>query len=229
MAEITLGTAAAMAMDLFYQDYAPRDAFFDQTDFKRHFAAVYADMLNTMAGQVRKENRQLEGFGNLENSANWLIREKLTPKKSENGCWVAKPSNCIFNFMYDSFGYGLDQITSAGNCASGGGCRVIRITPQEALNIDIAPISSVIYAWLAPDNEIQLSNRVDIDIWYIPEVDSEDENCHISAAIVHRVIRQVLDLFFVARNGTVIDETNDGNRNSVLGQQLNPTLNKPSA
>lgn len=228
MSAITLTTAASMAMDMFYQGYAPRDAFFDQDDFLRHFAAVYSDMLNDMMQKARKENKQLEGFSNIENSADWLVRETLTPKKNENDCWVVKPSSGIFSFMYDAFNYGLDQVNAVGNCGNGVKCRVVKIAPYEAVNLDLAPISSLVYAWVAPNNEIHLTKGVELDVWYVPSVNVNNGECVIAEAIVHRVIRATLDLFFTARNGTVIDETNDGNRNNPLQQNVNPTL-KPQA
>jgi hypothetical protein len=213
-----------MAMDMFYQGYAPRDAFFDQDDFLRHFATVYSDMLNDMMQKMRRDNKQIEGFANIENSAHWLVREKLTPKKNNDDCWVTKPSSDIFSFMFDSFGYGLDQIQAVGNCGNGTKCRVVRIAPYEAVNLDLAPITSLVYAWLTPENEIHLTKGVDIEIWYVPAVNVDNGECVISEAIVHRAIKQTLDLFFTARNGTVIDETNDGNRNTPIQQQVNPTL-----
>ena len=49
----TLKMVGSLAMDLFYQDYAPRNAFFNLADFMRHFANVYADMLNAEFQKTR--------------------------------------------------------------------------------------------------------------------------------------------------------------------------------
>jgi hypothetical protein len=224
---ISLKSAATQAMDAYYQDYAPRDAFFDEDDFKRRFALEYDNLLDDMFQKLRKLYKQEEGFSNVEISASWLVREKLTVQSDDTSPYFyAQPTSCIQSFSYDKFGYALDNVRAAANCNGGVPCKMQKISPEEANYLDISPTSSLIYYWLEAENKIVLTQPVDIHASYIPAVDPENDGCILSGAIAATAIKNVLMLMFGAKNGNVVDESNDGNKNGTIQNQGNPQLNR---
>lgn len=222
----TLDIVAQDAMDLFYQDYAPRDSFFDLPAFKRYFAQVYADLFDSIFQQFRKEGKQYEGFANVEMTANWIVKETVTVEGIE-GDWYAKPTSCIFGFGYDSFSYALDNIKTNTKCHGEKPCTIIKLSSDEARFLDVSQLTGVAYAWLSAENKISITNNVkEVTIWYVPSVDADNGNCIVSQTIVAKCIRTTLDLMFGARNGTIVDETNDSNKVTTAQSQSNPTLNR---
>lgn len=224
--QITLKQASGMAMDQFFQDYAPRDSFFDEIDFRAHFAAIYSNMLDAEFQQIRKENKALDGFSAVEMSSQWLVRETLQVQKKSDGRCYAKLASNLFSFNFDAFNYALDKIRSAATADCDKRCTIIHISADESKFLDVSPAASVVYAWVAACNEIELSGEAcSLEVQYVPAVDPTNPGCIISAAIADRVITATLQRFFASRNGTVVDETNDGNKNNVIDQQTNP-INK---
>lgn len=222
----TLKMVGSLAMDLFYQDYAPRNAFFNLPDFMRHFANVYADMLNAEFQKTRALDKAETGFFNSGISAGWMLKERVssTNESPYGDAFTLNLNNCIFNFAFDGYGYALDRMNVVAGCQSGSNCKVMHISAYEAQFLDIAPKSSMVYAWISGASQISLTQPLEVDVFYIPAVDINNQNCTIADIYVGKVIRATLDLMFTARNGTVIDESNDGNSNTVLQEQTNPTL-----
>lgn len=224
---ISLGAAAQQAMDAFYQDYAPRDAFFDLEDFKRRFALEYDNLLDDMFQKFRKMYRQEEGFSNVEISAAWLVKEKLEVQSDDTSPYFyVQPTSCIQSFSYDKFGYALDNMRAAANCNGGVPCKLQKISPEEANYLDISPTSSLVYYWLEAENKIAITQPLPVHISYIPAVDPENDKCILSGAIASTAIKNTLQLMFSAKNGNVVDESNDGNKNSTTQNQGNPQLNR---
>ncbi len=82
---------ASRARDLFNQDYADRNEFFDLDDFKFHCAAKYSSLLNSLFQISRKENKIETGYSNVEINAQWLITQKVKPEDV--------PMNAIDKFL----------------------------------------------------------------------------------------------------------------------------------
>lgn len=220
----SLKTAASRAQDLFYQDYAPRDAFFDVADFKFHFATIYSEMFDAVFQQTRQMNKREDGFSNVEMTASWLIKDtvKVEPEPTESG-YFAKTTYPIFGFGFDEFSYALDTVKSAGKC----GCKLQKISRQEAQYLDISPVTSLCYYWQSSGNKISFINDIkEVIVSYVPAVVGSDDDCVISDLIVANVIKATLDIMFKSKNGNVVDEVNDGNTNETIETQVNPVLNK---
>lgn len=223
----SLKTAAARAQDLYYQDYAPRDAFFDVADFKFHFATIYTAMFDAIFQQVRKAGKAEDGFSNAEITSAWLVTETLEIKESNYpGLFYANPTSGVFAFGWDEFSYSLESAIPLGECKHGK-CKLQKISTDEAAYLDIAPTTSLVFYWLAAENSIVFSGNVGkVLVSYIPSVDPKKDNCVLSDNIVADVIKATLDIMFKSKNGNVIDQSNDGNKNQVLPQQVDPKLTK---
>lgn len=223
MAKIT--EIASRAKDLYYQNYPDRTEFFDSGDFRYHAAAAYSTMLNDEFQRVRKENKAETGFSNVEISAGWLIIEKHTELKwdEENKRHYIELQQNIFTFDFDSFGNGLNGIRPYGNS-----CNLKKISNQEIRFYDIIPQTPDIYYFVEGKRRIDFLTKptMPLSTYYVPEVIGNDNNCVMADSMVKPVIMATLQLMFGAKQGNIIKEADDGNKNNVLPQQVNPTLNK---
>lgn len=216
---------ATLAEDLYYQDYAERDKFFDIDDFKYHCAAAYSTMLDDEFQIVRKENKAEYAVSNVEISSGWLVSQEVPAATydEEKKEWYAKTDNNIFTFKFDAFGNGLNGVRPCGRK-----CNLKKISNQEIRFEDIIPVTPDIYYHLQGKNRIVFSKNpnVPLTLFYIPEVIGNDNNCVLSDAMVKPVIMATLQLMFGAKQGNVVHEADDGNKNDVVQQQVNPVLNK---
>ena len=223
----TLREAAARAEDLYYQDYAPRDKFIDTDDFAYQIAINYSSMLNALYQKVRAENKRDEGFSNVENSSYWLIEEVLPIEYSEdNKKFFVKTTNNIFSFDYDGTGNAVQGVCGTDEPHN----RFRKISLLERRFYHILPLTNKVYYYLNNGNEIVFKGNIKkgtkITVQYIPQVTIDNDNCLLSDNIIGDVITKTLTLMFGAKNGNIIQEANDGNKNTVLQQQTNPQLNK---
>lgn len=224
----TLQEAASRAQDLYYQDYAPRDAFFDIADFKYHFANIYSEMFDTMFQKMRKEGKAEDGFSNVEISSAWLYKEKidLQEDKNDKRLFTATLSSDIFAFGFDEFVYSLDIVKIIGDCKSKN-CRLQKIARMDSSYLDLAPTTGLCYYWESAGNEVTFTDNVgQVLVPYVPRVSASKDNCVLSDNIAEAVIRMTLDLFFRSKAGNVVDQTNDSNNNNTLPLQTNPQLPK---
>ena len=221
---------ATRAEDLFYQDYAPRDRFFDIGDFMFHAAVIYSSMLNEQFQVLRATNKRDEGWSNIENSSAWLIEEICEVQYGEEPKkYFIKTKRDIFSFNFDGTGNSLQGLCGVNDSKN----RFRKISLNERRFYDVIPATSVVFYYLNNGNEIIFKGNIKkgekIVLQYIPVVDGKDENCLLSDNIVGDVINKTLTLMFGAKNGNIIQESNDGNKNLQLPQQTNPSLNKVQA
>lgn len=225
-----LKTLANRVQDLYYQDYAPDESFFETYDFKFHCAAVYSDMLDKMFQQMRKEGKAINGFSDVEISANWLVKEEITLQQDQiTKLYYATTSSKIFGFGFDEFSYALDQVIRIGDCKSKR-CRLQKLSRNEVPYLDLAAATSLCYFWQAEGDKIAFTDNIgSVLVPYVPIVSADNDNNVLSDNIAAEVIKAVYALMINARNGTVVDESNDSNKNTTPANQQNPQLNKIQA
>jgi hypothetical protein len=187
-------------------------------------------MLNDAYQKVRADNKRDEGFANVENSSAWLLEEVLKIEFSEeHGKFFAKTKVNVFSFDFDGTGNGLQGVCGTKEKNN----RFRKISLLERRFYQIVPATDKVYYYLNNGNEIVFRGNVKKDekitVQYIPQVVGADDDCLLSDNIVEEVIKQTLTLMFGAKNGNIIQEANDGNKNTVMQQQVNPSLNKVQA
>jgi hypothetical protein len=224
---LSLVQLAEKAQDQYYQDYAPRDKFFDIGDFKFHAAAYYSSALDAMYQAARRENKAQDGFSNMEISAAWLIKDTLPVVKSENGDIYAKPHYDVFSFNFDAFANGLNGVRATGKNCNGTKFELIKISNNDPRFLSLMPQTGLVFYYMGPENRIIFTRDVkEVEVWYIPRVMDNDDTCVLSDNIASDVITKVLTLMFGAKSGNLIQESNDGNKNLAAQTQGNPLLNK---
>lgn len=216
-----LEVVAQMIMDKFYQGFDPRDGFFGLDDFKRDAAITYNDIVNKEFQQQKKLNKILDGFPVVEMSPDLLIEEVLELNKGEDGYYSVTTSQEMFSFDYDSIGSALQFIRKVdGDCD-----KFIKIGLQDVWAVCVAPKTAKTFFYRRNKNTITFTNSLcmpkKVRAFYVPKVVDNDANCVLSENIFAAVQTAVLQLYFAAKSGMVIDKVNDGNRNVTLENQQN--------
>lgn len=214
-----LSVAAQMTMDLFYQDFTDRDDFFGIDDFKFHIATWYSSALDNMFQGFRKMGKQETGFANPEISSAWMITESFEVQVNENdGTFFAETQSPIYSFNFDGFGYALQSVRSAK-------CSPNKVSNDEWRFMDIMPATNKCYFTIEGDRKVIFSQNLQKGTFtYIPQVSMDNDDSLLSDSILPEVIKNVLQIMLGAKNGNVVHQVNDGNPNSVIGQQVNPQL-----
>ena len=225
---LSLKELAELAQDLYYRDYPDRVDFFDLDDFMLHAAMYYSQSLNTIYQATKRENKQQEGFANMENSAAWLIEETQTVARiEESDEYYTTPTQNIFSFNFDAFANGLSGVKSTGKGCNGKKYELIKISANEIRFLPLVPETGIVYYWVGPNNRIYFNKNVnEVTIWYVPAVVGNNGDCLLSDSIAADVIKNTLMLMFGAKQGNIVQESNDGNKNLIEQQQTNPNLNK---
>lgn len=223
-----LSELASRAQDLFYQDYAPRTGFFDEEDFKFHAASYYNQILNSLYQVERRANKAEDGFSNIELPASWLISEIITLKEDDDPSQkrqVAGTKLPIFSFNFDGTSNALQGVHSVGSP------HVVyrKISLNERKFKQIMPVISKVLFFVNSPTEIVFWGATvgaKIEAQYVPAVSADNDNCLLADALVSEVIKGTLTLMFGAKNGNVIQEANDGNKNGIIQNQVDPKLSK---
>lgn len=232
---ISLVQMAENAMNLYFQDDAQRQEFFDVEDFKVHIANAYSELLDEFFQLERKEQRVAIGFANVEIPLAWTINETIPVKKDEiTGEWYAETSQDMFTFKWDNFGYGIVRLLPGKpekkDCDSevffNG--KFVKITSTESDYLETLPITNKCFYFVGGKNRFVFpeKNPGFIIPYYVPVVTGVDDNEVMSDTMAAECIKRVWTLMTTAKNGVVIDQTNDGNENAPLPTQLNPKVNK---
>jgi hypothetical protein len=229
----TLGYVANRTMDMVYQGLAPRDKFFEKEHFMFHCAAAYSKLLDDMYQALRKENKVQDGFSNVEMSPDWLISENLKVQKTEyDGEFFVQTSQNIFGFSFNAYGNGLNGVRKSAFYKDCNACpadlNFRKISIDEIKFYKGMPYTTDCYYYVEGNNKIYFVNRdpVQVKVFYVPTLIETDENCHFNDALVDPVVERVFNLFISGKAGVVIQKADDGNRNTVLPQQVNTQLNK---
>lgn len=221
---VTLKDAAQMAMDLFYQDYAPRDAFFSLPQFKFMFATTYSDMLDKEFQAMRVAGKQETGFANIEISSGWLIEEIITTVYNEDKQKViAFTSQKVFAFRWDATGNALQGLRPV----KGWDNEYRKISLNELRFIHTLPTTGFTYYYLNNGREIEFvygKPNTELIVKYVPVVTYDNDNCLLADGIVMPVIKETLNIMFGAKKETIIQTADDGNKNTIMPQQVNPAL-----
>lgn len=212
-----------MAMGLFFQDLRPSDAFFDRDHFKFLCVATYNKLINDEFDQAKLRNKMMEGFSYVEVSPDWLLKEVIKVETDDKKkVKYAIPKSKIFSFGFDNMSSGIQMVAPIGECPCGD---LIRISYKDKWQYCRAPITSDTYFYQAIDRVefLGLTSCIpdEVEMWYISQPASDDDNSEIADKQVMPIITTVLNVMFGAKNGEVIDMTNDANSNAQPATEAN--------
>lgn len=221
----TLIDTASHIQDLYKQNYGANDDFFDISDFKFWTATTYSSMINTQYQVLRQQNKQMDGFANIEVPASWMLTQpiKLEKDPTRSGRCIAKLKYPIFSFDWDNYANGLQGVHSLGKVH----CIYRKIGLHERKFLQILPIIGDILFYYAGEEEIAFiggKEGSEAAVQYIPKVVDQENNCLLSDNIISALATEVLTRMFQAKNGNFIQKLDDQNPNIVPAQQTNPAV-----
>lgn len=221
-----LGITAQNLMDLWYQEDPSAEEFFEIYHFKYMVSIAYAQLLQEEYNQSYKKSLQEEGIGIPSLSSDWYISEEVkvipsgdvSPFKSE---LKRKP----FAFAFDRQNSGVkDILPISGKCRD-----FIRIALESKWQLDHVPTENIVY-WYVLDKNIYFEKLFcgtkAVRILYIPSIDDLEDTASIPSVYEGQIIAGALQLMKMAKDGVVINTTNDNNPNAALETEINNLFKK---
>lgn len=209
-------------MDLYYQQFKADEDFFELYHFKYLAGVAYGKLIQEEYEKQWRLNFQLEGFGYVSVAQDWLIKGENKLEKDSDGTYFIKLDKKPFSFLFDRQSSAIQTITPIGGKA----CKeFIRISADEKWKICALPHTGKTFWYL----EIDVIRFVGITCLpdkvatlYVPGLDLDiDDNLNIPMTKEADIIDWVLQRMIGARQGTVVDMTNDGNPNKTVASEIN--------
>lgn len=219
----TLDVVAQQIMDLYYQEYKSTEDFFELMHFQYMASIVYSDLLQKEYEKSYKLNLAETGIGEASLNPAWFITEHLTIIRTDDGVadFVGELKCPVFQFTFDKSNCGIKDLMGLnGKCKD-----FIRMNSDERYKIALLPPSPEVYWFPLGEKKIYFANVYcgvsKALVLYIPEANYLNDSAIIPSGIEAQLVRAVLDIMFAARNGKVIDVTEDSNPNSALQTEIN--------
>jgi len=210
----SISEVAQLAMDMFYQSYRPADAFLRLKHFV--YLCIAAD------GKVKKDEYDNQVIVNLRKrlvnaqvklSDDNFITEDVPVVKS-----TAKLSNSIFSYPDVGYDLSISSLVPENNCMT-----LMPTSLNEKWQT--CNIKDVVFYY--PDGDkVHFINKElckfdKIKISYIPQL---NENSYISQSREFLILNLVNAYIKSAKEGVLIDISNDGNPNTSARTELNSYL-----
>lgn len=218
---------AQITMDLYYRDYKSDENFFDIDHFKYLCGVAYANILETEYKEARREARADEGATDVTLQSDWLVREVLEVKRSEDypNTLEADLKSPLFSFPFDAYSYGIQSVRPIGTT----GCRdLIRTSGREAWMRSQLPVTSRGFFYVI-GKKLYLTNvrcsLKEIEIMQIPDIAGQgygDTGGPIPKSKEDLIIRKTIELMMRTKEGAVVDTTNNSNPNTALQTEIAP-------
>jgi hypothetical protein len=221
-----LGVVAQNLMDLWYQEDPSGEQFFEIYHFKYMVAIAYAQLLQEEYNQSYQRNLSEEGMGVPSLSSDWYISEEIRVVASDDiAPFKAELKTRPFSFAYDRQNSGIkDIIPISGKCRD-----FIRIGLEARWQLHHIPDEDVVY-WFPIQKDVFFEKLFcgtkAIRILYIPSLDGLEDKSQIPDVYQGQIIAGALQLMRMAKDGVVIDTTNDNNANATLQTEINNLFKK---
>lgn len=223
---VSVDIIAQHIMDLYYQEYKSQEDFFELHHFEFMVSAAYYKLLQMEYERQYNKNLSEEGIGFITLSQDWLIKDRLELKKEKDGDrYYIELNTKPFSFLFDKQNSGIQNVIAA----TGKRCQdYIRTSLQERFMLCNVPITNKGYWYLEGEKTIffeKLKCKPDeIDVYYISQL--ENGKGGVANGMQADIIQWVMSMFTQAKQGVVIDMTNDGNPNKVLQTEISNFLSK---
>lgn len=221
-----LGDVAQHLMDLYYQQYKSATDFFELIHFKFLASAAYGKILQDEYKLSYDRNRAEEGIGSATLNPEWFIPEDVEIVMSDIGDREAKLKQPFFTFRFDKQFSGIQEVTpmSPNKCGE-----FIRLGIDEKWKLKMDIVTDVVFWYPVTDKIIFHNVKCGLKkatIFYIPSLSELKDESPIPLSMTDDIVTRVLQIMFAARQGAVIDMTNDGNPNKVIESEINTAFQK---
>jgi hypothetical protein len=213
----TLNEIAQHIMDAYYQEDKSGDDFFDLPHFRFMAASSYANLLQDEFEKSKRATMQEEGRAEAQLNPEWYTREDVDIKLDAEGKGVAVLLNPVFSFRYDKRTSGvLDIYQLVGNCTE-----FMRIHPEALWQLKILPKTSITYWYMLMMSTVYFVNTLPkkVRIFYIPAI-TDDNDPVIPLSLGKMIVQDVWTFFVNAKNGVVVDMTDNQNPNKNMETEI---------
>lgn len=206
-------------MDLYYQEIKSEEDFFDIGHFIRQVDYAYGEVLKAEYDRLRKEMREdlQSKLDYVTFESDWQTHERLElQREEESGLFYVTPSKGVFSFPYGDSMMGYQNLLPIQR----GTCTLVRSSLQRlSLMEDFLPSDSgIVYWWPAKDKVYLTADCCKVvNLWYIPTIGAD---ALLMPGVAGAITRYVLDIMFKAREGVVVDETNNQNSNKTMASEI---------
>lgn len=216
MAEI-IKKVSQMAMDSFYQSFKPAGAFLRLEHFL--WLCIAADgklKQDEYEKQINLRRQMRQAGAPISMSADNYVTIKATIKNE-----VAKLPTPIMTFSGDTDVLGVREVKPLGSCKN-----FMRLNPEEEWMACDTP--SVVY-WMPDCDSIKLINLKKncnpdgIMVSYIPQLNAKST---VQESRKWAILNMVTSYIKAAKDGVIIDMSNDGNSNMAQQTEINKYILK---
>ncbi len=226
----TLAIVSSDIKDLYNQEFEQDSTFFRDGHFDRMAAMEYGSLIQQYYNQNYNQNRQETGYGTVDLSQDWLVPEEHELEKDDKGFFVSlnfKP----FSFMFDQQTSAIQNIFPLKGNSCG---KFARTSVKELYKFDsdIIPTTKINWWYYDMCGQIRFVDMKckpeTVQVYYLPSMG--DEPCPdflIPDGLASQITSNVLRVMLAAKNGNVVDMTNDGNSNRTIQTEISTaTLKK---
>jgi hypothetical protein len=221
-----MADTAQMAMDMYFQNFKTDEDFFHLYHFTYLCGIAYARILEDEFKEARAQSKAESGYTTYDIAlqSDWLIEKELDVKKHEDreddAYYVDLPVR-PFSFPYDPYGYGIQSVRGKGQCNN-----FVRATSRIEQQLCVMPTTSRIF-YFPQAKRLELRNMFchldKITVVLLPDIEDPElgpDGGDIPKSKEDMVIGRVMQLMMAARNGTVVDMSNNSNPNKALATEI---------
>jgi len=218
---------ASLVMDAYYQSYAKESDFLQQEDFEQYTSIFFQQVLQEDFDKTRREMLQMRLFELNDSpilSDAWYKLKEVEVKKDKDRFYAVMPTT--FSFNRDTTFSGLKAVYPINDIGDVCG-KFAKIKIDQFEGLKYLPKSDrTIYYFPLGDN-IDFKNvscgLKKVNIAYIPTLDeSEEGEINIPDGLVAEIVVRTYNFLALAKNGAVIDKTNNQNQNKIIQTEIDP-------
>lgn len=217
-----LNILASLVMDAFYQQYGKESDFFTLEDFEAYCNVFYYQVLQEDFDKTKREMLQMGMLQPGEEpilNADWYTEKEFEVKNEGDKFYIELPG--AFSFNKDVKYTGLKDIYTSSECGP-----LAKITYNEKNTLKWLPNSDKTIYYYPVGSKI-VFERVwcglkKVNVVYIPSLDADAEGCEIiiPSAYMAEIVTRTYNFMTSAKNGSVIDKTNNQNPNKVVQTEI---------
>lgn len=204
---------------MFYQDYAPADAFFQIEDFIRECGATLAEYYRqgyeTEYARLRSEGLQ-DALVSFEEG---VLNEQILKVENKE----AKVQQPVFSFPYDKSSVGYQYLFSVNENS----CPLERTSITATWQFQYIPYTERIF-WYAGKGKIKFytnsnANVKEVRLLYVPAI---TEDMEVPDALLRTVIDGTVKTFREFMQNNVVKKSIDENPNKTIQTEANLQMAK---
>lgn len=215
-----LDVLAQDVMDAYYQNpyVDDNEQPFDHAYFVRACMDEYASILSKQFLAIWQHQRS-EGYNRTHNVSldnAWLVWEQVKIERDESrGDYFGKLKHAIMSFDYDQSDIGLHDVVPVRV----GKCNPVRDRRATSWMDKMLPPTNAMF-YRAEGSAVRFNNNCcpEVMVGYVP---APHEDMQFKDAAAADIKRGVLQFMMAARQGVVVDMTNDSNTNTSPQTELN--------